>query len=270
MVIIMMIKILASGSSGNSTYLKIADKNILIDAGISRKRIVDALAKINVLLDDIDYIFITHEHVDHIGGLLNVLKKSKAAIFLTEGTYDKLMMLKDYNLVDSKRFKLIPKLNEGYKPFKLADLEVLALPCYHDASEPVGYLFSSNNKKITYLTDTGYVDGDVLEVIKDSDAYIFECNHDPEILMASNRPYPLKMRILGDHGHLSNADSLYALANLIGSHTKYVFLAHISRECNLKEIIEITKKKIFNKLGVDFKNTEFIYTYPFDIDEVEF
>lgn len=266
----MKVKVLASGSSGNSTYLEINNTKILIDCGISKKKISNALAKINVKIEDIDYIFITHEHIDHISGLINVFKATTAVLYMTEGTFRYLSNNEKYNAVtcNLNRIKLLEKDIDSYLDIIFSDFIVVPLLAFHDANEPVGYMFVVGEKKIVYLTDTGYVHQEVMQKIKGAICYIFEVNHEPAILMASSRPYNLKKRILSDYGHLSNADSLYALANLVTSETKFVFYAHISHECNLREIIEMTQKKIFNKLGVDFSNINFVFTEMNDIEEV--
>lgn len=267
----MLLKILASGSTGNSAFIKFNNKNILIDLGITNKKIKDTLAKINVKTEDIDYVFLTHEHIDHISGLPVFVKNSRALIYLTIGTFNYLIRHPKTSEVVSKyndRFIILKHENFDYKAIYFDDLKVEPLQTFHDANEPVGYRFTEVDKSVVYLTDTGYVSKETLAKIKGATCYIFETNHDPEVLMNSERPFILKQRILGDNGHLSNADGFYYLANSITKETKYVFCAHISLECNLVDLIELTRNKIFNKLGVDTSNIEFIYTKPYDIEEV--
>lgn len=268
----MKVKILASGSSGNSTYLELENKKILIDCGISRKKIEDSLQKIAVGLDEIDYMLITHEHIDHISGLVMTVKKGKMQVFLTQGTYNYLLNNPKYSSfleVYQNRFSVLGRINDTYETLNFDPLLITPIIAFHDANEPVGYFFIGENKKVVYLTDTGYVHQKVMPLIGNADVYIWETNHEPSILMASERPYPLKMRILSDQGHLSNADSLFALANLVGPRTQYVFYAHVSAECNLREIIDMTRVKIFNKLGVDTSKINFIHAMPYDIKEIE-
>ena len=267
----MVVKILASGSSGNSTYLKTSSFSCLIDVGISKKKIEEALNKVNDSLINIKYIFITHEHIDHIKGLLMVLKHSNAIIYLTKGTLEALLKNKnfyEYYNENEKRFIILEKKAKSYENVVLSKIIITPLNAYHDALEPVGYLFNDNDIRVCYLTDTGYVHQEVMNLINNCDCYIFETNHDPEILMNSNRPYLLKKRILSDYGHLSNADSIYALANLVGPKTRYIFCAHISAECNLREIIKMTYDRIFLKLGIDNSKINLVMTMPTDIEEV--
>lgn len=267
----MTIKILASGSTGNSTFIGTSSFKALIDAGISKKRIEECLNKIGESILNLDYIFLTHEHIDHIKGLVMVLKYSRTLVYLTKGTLEALLLSKPFLAFyeeNKSRFIVLEKTSNKYDDIVIKDVVISPLEAFHDASEPVGYLFNDHDKKVVYLTDTGYVHQNVAEKIKNCECYIFETNHDPEILMNSDRPYVLKKRILSDYGHLSNADSLYALAKVVGPKTRYIFCAHISQECNLREIIKMTYDKIFLKLGIDNSHINLIMTLPTDISEV--
>ncbi len=267
----MLVKVLASGSTGNSCFVKTDKYKFLIDVGITKKKIEEALNKIGESVKNLDYIFITHEHVDHIKGLLVTLKYTKTIVFLSSGTLSALLEIKDFKefyYTNNNRFIELKKNGTNYEDIYLDNLIISPLEAFHDAREPVGYLFNNSNKKLAFLTDTGYVHNNVMNKIKDCDCYIFETNHDPEILMNSERPYILKKRILSDYGHLSNADSLYALANLVGNNTKYIICAHISLECNLRDIIRMTYERIFLKLGIDNKNIKLIMSLPTDIEEI--
>ncbi len=268
----MIVKILASGSSGNSSFIHTESMNILIDCGITKKRINDVLKKINYTIDDIDYILITHEHIDHIKSLAMLLKYTTAKVILTEGTFEYLIKnekYKDIVLENENRFIFAQSNGLFYEAIALNGVKITPIRAFHDALEPVGYMVEVEGNRLVSLTDTGYVHKDLFPILCNANVYIWETNHDPEILMNSDRPYELKMRILSDHGHLSNGDSLYALANLVGVETKYVFYSHISAECNLREIIGITEARVFNKLGIDRSHIHFIYTMPFDIEEIE-
>lgn len=130
-----------------------------------------------------------------------------------------------------------------YPDISLDSTDIQVLPTFHDAQESVGYKIRSQGRDLVYLTDTGYIHHALYPMIANADCYVIECNHDPNILMCSSRPYALKMRILSDHGHLSNEDAMVTLAHIMGIHTKLIFYAHISQECNLVEIIEMTRKK---------------------------
>lgn len=256
--------VFSSGSKGNSSLLRTKELNILIDCGISKKDLVFNLEKSNLKLNDIDYLFVTHEHQDHIKSFNSMLKIDNLKICISKGTLDYIYrfyynkgMQKECDLIDLKlkNYEIIPfeKIDNSlfYKPIFINDLRIDIIPLFHDANEPTGFLFEENNKKLCYITDTGYVHSDCYEMIRNSDCYLLESNHDPEVLMASDRPYYLKQRIASEHGHLSNEDSMYVLTRIIGENTKLILHAHVSEECNLSQIINLTRKRIFESYGFD-------------------
>ena len=150
-----------------------------------------------------------------------------------------------------------------YNSFRINHSIITPLPLFHDASETSGFLIEDESERLVYITDTGYIHESLYDMISNANIYILESNHDPEILMTSNRPYPTKIRILSDHGHMSNEESMITLANIMGSDTKYVLHAHVSQECNLSEIIELTRKKVFNAYNVDTSNKTFVILHPY-------
>lgn len=267
----MHIKVLSSGSAGNSCYIETIDHKILIDCGISKRGIEAELNNINVSFNDIDTLLITHEHDDHIRSLGVVLKKNNLMCYMTYGTFKAILDRKN----EALKKILIEKEHDGslillnrldksilYPDIFLDNTHIIVLPTFHDAVEPVGFKIEAEDKTVVYITDTGYVHKSLYETISNADCYVLEFNHDPYILMSSDRAYSLKMRILSDHGHLSNEDAFVTLASVLGSRTRLVFYAHISQECNLTEIIELTKKKVLGDLGVDTSNIEFVVTSP--------
>ena len=149
-----------------------------------------------------------------------------------------------------------------YEAFSIGDIYVQPLPMFHDAAETVGFIFTSELKRFVYITDTGYVHNSLYSLISNADGYLLESNHDPEILLSSNRPYALKMRILSDHGHLSNLDSMLTLVSVMGENTKLVLHAHVSQECNLSQIIELERDKVFTEYNIDSSNIEFAILHP--------
>lgn len=272
----MKFSVFSSGSEGNCTLLRTNKVNILIDAGITRKQIVDNLARYNMSLKDIDTLLITHEHSDHIKALPTLLKECDLKLLMSAGTYDSIINYYVSRGQDKLRDLLIKKLNSNqliitsrldnsifYPNYQIEDLDIQVLPAFHDAKECIGFSFKNEGKKFVYLTDTGYVHQALYDEIANANAYLLESNHDPELLMASNRPYPLKVRILSDHGHMSNEDSMITLANIIGEKTSLVLHAHISQECNLKEILIHTRERIFQMYGLDTKDIEFHLLNPY-------
>ena len=274
----MKVKVIASGSTGNCTYVETKDHKILIDTGISKKGIEMALNSMNVEFKEIDTVLITHEHDDHIRSLSAVLKKSEIMCYMTQGTYDAILKGKNETLkkvlierLESNYIILLNRLDKSinYPDILMDETLINVLPTFHDALEPVGYKVSCLDKSVVYITDTGYVHNSLYERICNSDCYVLEFNHDPQVLMASDRSLNLKRRILSDHGHLSNEDAFVTLSRIMGENTKFVFYAHISQECNLVEIIELTRKKVMSSLGVNDEAIKYIVTSPISTEVYE-
>lgn len=242
----MKVKVLASGSKGNSTYVECGDTKILIDAGISFLQIKTALSNIDIDVNDIDIILITHSHADHIKGLATLLKKTNIVLYTTDDVY--MDLIKN---IDIPRHHII----EGY--FMFNDVLIDTIPLSHDVSCNC-YIIEYNAKELVYITDTGYLNKRCFSKIKNKDIYIIESNHDEVMLMNGPYPFVLKQRILGDKGHLSNEATANILLKLVGDKTKYIFLAHISEHNNTKEL---ALKTITNALDeVDFNHDNIILT----------
>lgn len=240
--------ILASGSQGNSTYIETAHHRILIDAGLSGKRIEERMNKIHRSLKDVDAIFVTHEHSDHCHGVGVLARRYGMAIYANKGTWQ--AMANKIGKVDLEQKNLIEPGN--VKDF--GDLQVESFAVSHDAAEPQFYQVHHDNKTFCILTDTGYVSERVAGTIRDADAYLMECNHDTEMLMNGTKySWPLKQRILSDEGHLSNEESADALISVIGPRTKEVLLGHHSHENNTRALAHLTVASILTEddLGVD-------------------
>lgn len=286
----MIVKVFSSGSSGNSTIIITKTAKILIDVGISKKQIVSGLESVNLCVDDLDAILITHEHTDHIKSFDTFLCLN-VPIYLNYGTYNYILnsyknSIKKCDDKSKKAEKLLnifnKRFNEGtiiimertkdsilYNSFRINHSIITPLPLFHDASETSGFLIEDESERLVYITDTGYIHESLYDMISNANIYILESNHDPEILMTSNRPYPTKIRILSDHGHMSNEESMVTLANIMGSDTKYVLHAHVSQECNLSEIIELTRKKVFKAYNVDTSNKTFVILHPYPSEVFE-
>lgn len=274
----MRFKVFSSGSYGNSTVLKINDKYILIDVGLSRKHILSELEKLGLSFEDISFILITHEHSDHIKGLAQIIKDN-IPIYMTKGTFDEAYNLYKKSKVKSDNFAanlMLERFNFGgitlfekldnsilYKSINIEGIDIDILPCFHDAAETCGFVIHEGEKKLVYITDTGYVHEAVFPYITNADIYILESNYDPEVLMASSRPYLTKKRILSDNGHMSNEDSMVILSKVIGNKTKYVLHAHVSQECNIGLLIEQTRKNVFNAYNVDTNGKTFVILGPY-------
>lgn len=219
----MKISVLASGSKGNCTYIASNNTKILIDVGMTNLYIEKKLILLGINPNDINFIFITHTHTDHIAGLKVFLKKHHPKVFLTQDMYNEISdILNDYEILEDK--------------ILLNDLEIDYFKTSHD-TDSVGYIIKNNDKEVVYVTDTGYINVKNLKKINNKDLYIFESNHDIEMLMNNpNYPYQIKQRILGDKGHLSNNQCHEYLKKIIGNKTKYIVLAHLSEQNNNPDI----------------------------------
>lgn len=220
----MKIIVFASGSEGNCTYIEEKGTAILIDAGISRRRIMNCFKQFDIHPDSIEGIFVTHEHYDHTKGLNTLCKYENYPIFASGGTIERI-----------RRYIPNGDYRTVYFEARVDGLAVKSIPLPHDAAEPLGFVVESADSRLFIATDLGFVTERVIKEIDNSSALIFESNHDIDML--KNGPYPpeLKDRILSRWGHLSNEQSAAALDTAKWSGLKKVVLAHLSRENNLPD-----------------------------------
>lgn len=234
----MKITVLSSGSKGNTTYIETLQSKVLIDAGNCCKYISEKLNNIGIDPKDLDAILITHTHSDHIKGLKVFCNKYNTKVYCSKVMYDDIDYVKNYEFINTDIINI-------------KDMKIVVIKTSHDASDSNGYIISSENSSIVYITDTGYINRKYFDLLKNHDLYIMESNHDIEMLNNSSYPYELRKRIYGDKGHLSNIDSSKYLSNFIGDKTKYILLAHLSEENN-KPIVAyetlVNKLKENNKL----------------------
>ena len=222
----MKVSVLASGSKGNSCYVKTDNGNYLIDIGTTCAYVEKQLKLLDEDIKQIKGIFITHTHADHVNGLKVLIKKYNPIIYLTQKMYEELS-----NLI---------KINNYYILGKNLDIESLTITIIktsHDTDDSVGYVFEENGHDFVYITDTGYINIKNHNKLANKNLYVLESNHDVQMLMDNPKyPYHLKQRILGDKGHLSNEDSAYYLSKFIGNKTKTIILAHLSEHNNTSEV----------------------------------
>jgi len=220
---------LYSGSSGNSFFVQSKSANILVDVGVSCRKIENALKEqFNLSLNDINAIFITHEHIDHTKSLGMISSKYNIPVYATNGTWNALGKIKVTN-----ENKNIMKLN---KSFEFMDLRIFPFETPHDAEEPCGFNIYSGNSKISIATDIGHIDETLFNHLKDSSFIMLESNYEPNILKVSSYPYLLKKRISGNTGHLSNVDAGITISNLVNYGLENALLIHLSKENNVPEI----------------------------------
>lgn len=226
----MKIKVLASGSKGNCTYVETENLKFLIDVGVTYSYLTNELEKISVLPSELSGILITHSHSDHIKGLQTLVKRTNLPVYITEG------MKKDLSeRIPESNFRILSSENQ------LEDLVVECIPTSHDV-ESVGYLIHEGDVSLVYITDTGYINRKYLSNLANRDIYIIESNHDEKMLMDGPYPYILKQRILSDKGHLSNMTVASYLTKLVGDKTKCIILAHLSENNNTEDLAYQTTK----------------------------
>lgn len=233
-------QILGSSSNGNCSLLRTENSAVLIDAGFSGKRIEQMLADIGESLDTIDAVFLTHEHSDHAQGIRGLSRRADLPVFANRNTAE---------AVQSKLSKAVNwQLFETGATFKFRDIEVGSFTVPHDAYDPVGFTFHwgtegdliSPRRSLAWITDLGYVPEYIQEFIKSVQILVLEANYDESLLDNDpKRPWSIKQRIRGRHGHLSNKACYETVKNLNGhSAVQEVYLAHLSRDCNTVECVQ--------------------------------
>lgn len=251
----MKVKVLASGSKGNSTLIRTDKINILIDCGVTYQYLSEELIKINLTPNDLDYILITHTHSDHVKGLASLVKKTNIKVYILEEMLEEI-----------KNKVPFDKINYYENPLYLEDLKIELIRISHDV-EGVGFIIENNNKSLVYITDTGYINRKYFPKMKNKNVYIIESNHDEEMLMEGPYPYILKQRVISDHGHLSNITTASYLQDIIGDKTKIIILAHISENNNTPELAYQTTKDMLEENNLD---KEVIIAKQYEsLDEIE-
>lgn len=221
---------LYSGSSGNSLLVETENTKLLIDAGVSSKKIETALTNLNIDPASVNGILITHEHSDHVQGLGTFAKKYDLPVFVNQKTLD--AMPKQKEKIAEKNIKNF-KIEEK---FEIGDMQIKPFSIPHDAANPCGFNIFKGNKKISIATDIGHITNGILKNLEDSIFVLLESNYDPEVLKFSRYPYQLKSRIAGPNGHLSNESAGKTISHLLGSGLEQAMLGHLSKESNFPEL----------------------------------
>ena len=233
------VAMLASGSKGNAAYIELDGTRLLIDAGISARRITRSLADLGVDAASLDGVFVTHEHSDHIKGLPTLLKQYRLPLFAPPAT---LRAIGESLAVPEDTFT--PLAGD----VMLGSVAVKSFSTLHDAASPVGYAVCGS-EKCALATDLGFLTNDVMAAIEGSDVLILEANHDRELLQSGSYPWRLKQRILSNRGHLSNSAAAWALVRL-KKRPRAVFLAHMSQENNRPALVEETVRTILRQQNI--------------------
>ena len=235
----MKISVLASGSSGNCIAIRTEKTTVLIDVGIAKTKIEKRLMEEGIRPDSIGAIFITHAHSDHIKGL-PLANKYNIPVFAAQDEW------KDITGIENRLIYYLDK-NECI-PWE--GMEIHSFPVHHDAYDPRGYVIRTDKLKISVCLDTGHVDSEMLEVMRDSKVYIIEANH--EVSLVENGEYPdkVKARTLSDNGHLSNQQTAEALSELVKGQGERIFLTHLSSKNNLPELAKLAVVRKLNEKGL--------------------
>ena len=234
---------IASGSSGNCLYAGNGETHILIDAGVSCKRIIEGLKSFELTGNDIQGILVTHEHTDHISGLGVLSRKFHIPIYGTEKTIKRILDMENLGMLDRELFQII----EAGKTFDIGNMSIESFSISHDAADPVSYVMHENDKKIGMVTDLGFYDDRIVGHLKSSNLLYVEANHDIHMLQAGPYPYYLKRRILGDQGHLCNEKAAELVVELTHDCLKNVILGHLSKENNYPDLALATVQNEVDK-----------------------
>lgn len=239
---------LYSSSSGNSFFVQSDSTKIIIDAGVSLKKITTALEEININGEDINAILVTHDHIDHTKSIATLSNKYNIPVYANKKTWEAIPE------IASKIPECNKKLFTISETFSIGDIKILPFHTPHDAADPCGFNLYNSNKKISIATDIGYVSEELLNHLKESSCILLESNYDPEILKCSRYPYMLKQRISSDKGHLSNISAAKTLSELYKSGLEKALLIHLSKENNFPELAyETIKNETLNctNLSID-------------------
>lgn len=243
----MKVKIIASGSKGNCTLVMSSTTKILIDVGVTAIHIKNSLESEGIDINTLDGVLISHTHSDHIKGLVQIVKKYGLKVYATPQLL--------YDLIKIIPIESIIVINEN---FEIGDINILLMETSHDVMS-YGFVIENKGTSMVYITDTGYINKKYHKLTLNKNIYVIETNHDEEMLMNGPYPYHLKQRVISDKGHLSNRYTGKYLSKVIGSDTKYIFLAHISENNNTYDLaLEQVKDELINS---EFNNYEMIVTH---------
>jgi len=236
--------VLASGSTGNAIYVEANKHKLLIDAGLSGKKIEQCFEEISISPKDLDGILVTHEHSDHIKGVGILSRRYRLPIYANARTWKAMEgMIGDIPLDQRFHFEVGETKSFG-------SLDVESFGVSHDAAEPMFYVFHHERRKLAIITDTGYVSERMKGTIKGANTLVFESNHDMDMLRMGKYPWNIKRRILGDEGHVSNVDAGLALADILEDKPTNVYLAHLSLDNNMKDLARMTVQQTLEEKGI--------------------
>lgn len=226
---------LGSGSRGNAAIIKTDQACVMVDCGLTVKRVRQQLEELSLTLDDIDALLLTHEHTDHASGAAALSRQAKIPVYMTHGT------ARHHSVQRVENIEYI----EGFQSFYLADLHVQPVPVPHDANEPCQFIFSTDRFRLGVLTDTGSITSHICDVYDRCDALILECNHDVTMLRDGSYPASLKRRVGGQLGHLNNQQAVELLSAVDCERLQHLVVAHISQQNNSQEHVLSALREVF-------------------------
>lgn len=232
---------LVSGSSGNCHFIKTSSAKILVDVGLSARRIEKSLAQIGESIADVDAVFLSHAHIDHTRGLDVLFKRHNFDLYAHES------VLEGMGLHPGRRIKAL----QGGIDLNELKIESFELP--HDAPVTLGFRMSYERKVLSIVTDLGHAPEEVVDMLLPSDFLVLEANHDEELVRVGPYPYSLKRRILGEEGHLSNESAARLISKIFKEERRlrFVMLAHLSEKNNYPELAKMSVEKILEEEGIE-------------------
>lgn len=245
----------ASGSSGNCYLIYTDETKILLDVGVSGKKIIEEIGNLGFVNEQIDGILLTHEHQDHIKSIRKMSKVTKNSIvFASKGTID---FVEDK--ISKEKIEIVRHNDELY----IGNILVKAFQLSHDAKEALGYTFEYRKRRITVITDSGYITKDIEKIVEDTDLLVLESNYERNVLLVGNYPYYLKKRIDSRYGHLSNEQAAICICNMLQKRNKkgmpIIRLAHLSKENN-------TPKQAYITVNNNLYEEGFLQNRDYDLD----
>lgn len=250
---------LVSGSSGNSSLVSYKGTNILVDCGMSGKKLEQLLAELGLCGSDLSAILVTHEHIDHVSGVGVVSRRYDLPVYATCGTH----FAMEVGKMREENIKYI----EPDRPFEIGEIGVNAFCIPHDAADPVGYRFFCGEKKLAVATDIGVMTNEIFDSISGSESIILESNHDIDMLKNGSYPIQLKSRILSNVGHMSNALAAKTALALAKRGTKRIMLAHLSNENNTPRLAYDTVSSELTAAGAQAGDLELLVANRYEVTQ---
>ncbi len=237
---------IASGSKGNCGLLMANGKKILIDMGVSLKYLTESLAKYNFDINKIDFVLITHEHIDHVRGIPMLCKKTDIPVYMTKKSFD--------NCKDKEKITNVNIFSPN-QTIDFDDIQVETFRTPHDSAESVGFKILGENLSFSYVTDLGFMPESILNTIKTSNMVVLEANYDVNMLEHSEYPYQTIQRIKSNEGHLSNIDASLCVKILLENGVSQILLAHLSENNNTEQNVRDEMENLlkFYKIKAEFE-----------------